>query len=82
MRVQRKIPIKNAVCFAGKTAKKNKEQNRTYPNAVQSSTLKLQIGEILLNLHCQSEPKRQWQVFESKLRRYIDLNYCGSHHHG
>lgn len=60
----------------GTPATKNKQRGRKYRKAVPLSSLKLQIGQLLLNLQNQSAQQTQWQVFESKLEQYIDLKLC------
>ena len=70
-----KPEIKKAVCIAGKTATKNKLQCKPYLKAVPLSSLKIQVGKLLLNLHNQNVQQTQWKVFESKLKQYIDLKF-------
>jgi hypothetical protein len=69
---------KKAVHRADKTAKTNKLRQSQYRTSTVRSraNLKLQLGEILLYLQTplvQSERQICWQVFESLLRQYLDL---------
>lgn len=77
-----KIGKEKAVRRANGTAKKNNLQKRSYRKAIPLSSLKIQIGEILLFLQDQSTEQIQWEVFDSTLRRYIDLKFCGGTHDG
>ena len=44
MKVQKEIPIKKAVCFAGKTAKNNNQRNKRYHNKLFPSRIKRNIS--------------------------------------
>ena len=74
MKTVAKIPKKGAACLQ-QTAEKTKTQKALYRTLPVISSLKIQIGQLLLSLQNQSEPQGQWQVFESELRRYIDLKF-------
>lgn len=78
----RKTGKKKAVRRTNGTAKKNNLQKRSYRKAIPLASLKIHIGEILLNLQDQSTEQNQWGVFDSMLRRYIDLKFCGGSHNG
>lgn len=65
---------------ASTTALKHKQRRGSYRKAIPLSSLKEQVGQILLNL--QGTQQTEWQVLESMLRRYVDLNYCEGSHHG
>lgn len=64
--------LKKAVCIAGKTAIRNKQRNRAYPKAVPLSSLKIQIGELLLLLLTENEQPDGWQQFERLLRQFYE----------
>ncbi|MBC8470334.1 MAG: hypothetical protein H8D56_12755 [Planctomycetes bacterium] len=57
------------------TAKKNELHNTAYPESKQSSRLKVFIGELLL--FGDKQRKETWWLFDSKLRKYIDLRISG-----
>ena len=67
-----KVQIKKAVCIAGKTAKENEQHNRAYPKAVPLSSLKLQIGQLLLLLLTGNEQPDGWRQFERLLRQFYE----------
>jgi hypothetical protein len=70
---------KMAAYVSAQTADKNESHYKAYPKAVLLSSLKMQVGELLLYLQTplpQNEQQNYWQVFESCLRRYIDLRFC------
>ena len=59
-------------------------RNEPYPKSYQKdkpvSSLKEQIGQLLLymqNPSPQNEQQKYWQIFESCLRMYVDLKACG-----
>lgn len=71
-----KEAIKKAVCIAGKTAKTNKLQNRTYtkPARLSRSNLKENLGLLLCHLQSpltQQQRRIGWQLFEVLLRQYL-----------
>ncbi len=62
-------PTKKAVCIAGKTAIRNKLHNKAYPKAFLLSSLKEQIGKLLLLLLTGNERPDGWQRFDRLLRQ-------------
>lgn len=58
------------------TAMNNELQHETYRKTAPLSSQKEQIGQLLFDLQLQSEPKL-WGLFESELRRFIDLRFLG-----
>jgi len=70
MKHKRKPPNKNAACVEGKTAEK-KLHSGSYQKDLITSTLKLQIGEILLL--GDKQQKRFWTLIDVLLRQYVSL---------
>lgn len=70
MRRQRKPPNKNAACVEGKAAEE-KLHSGSYQKDLITSTLKLQIGEILLLGDRQQN--RFWALIDVLLRQYVSL---------
>jgi len=69
---------KMAACVSAQTADKNESHCKTYLKAAPLSSIKEQIGQLLLYMQIplpQNEQQKDWQVFESCLRRYVDLKY-------
>ena len=65
-----------------KATPKNIQQRKSYRNSVSASRAKLQIGELLWFLYLepslsQQQKSRCWQIFELKLREYLDVKYSG-----
>jgi hypothetical protein len=54
------------------TAKKNEQHNRAYPKTVPLSSLKEQIGQLLLLLLTGNEQPDAWQQFERLLRQVYE----------
>jgi hypothetical protein len=70
---------KRAVRSADRAAQALNHFDISYQKDSKLSSLKLQVGELLLYLQTplpQNEQQNYWQVFESCLRRYIDLRFC------
>lgn len=64
------------------TTPKNNQHSKDYRNFSPQSRVKLQenLAEILLYLQTplkQRHREKCWHIFESKLRRFIDLKICG-----
>jgi len=64
------------------TAQKNNQHSKNYHNSSAQSRVKLQenLAEILLYLQTplnQNQRKEYWVQFESKLRQYLELKFCG-----
>ena len=64
------------------TAPKNNRQNESYRDFVPQSREKLLVGEFLWFLYRQTslsqrQEKNCLAVFDSQLRRYLDLKFCG-----
>jgi len=71
-----------AATFAQATARNNQGQTRAYRNSLSASTKFLNLAaNFLFSLQTETlstqQSERGWQAFESALRRYIDLKYCG-----
>ena len=67
-----------AVCFAGRTAQSLNHFNILYQKDCKLSSLKEQTGQLLLCMQTpppQNEQQKYWEVFESCLRRYVDLRF-------
>ncbi len=65
---------------ASTTARKKDHLTKSYQNSASESTVKLQVGELLLRLQTPLEQERRkeyWQSFELKLRQYLDLKKGG-----
>jgi hypothetical protein len=71
MEGKRKQPPKNAAYRADKTATKN-ELYKSYIKPILLSSLKILLGEALL--FGDSHDIKFWELFEWKLRRYVDLS--------
>lgn len=70
-----------AVTSAEATAQDYNRLNKSYRNCAPKSSdnLKEKIGELLLYLQAlpiQGQQGRYWDLFESKLRRYVDFRIC------
>ncbi len=77
MKKRRKKPKKEAACLQ-QTAQKDKQQRKSYHLTFGGSRkiIKEQIGVLLLYLQGPlpaSEQRNYWRVFESVLRRHIEL---------
>jgi hypothetical protein len=70
------MKTKKAVCGQSKTAE-NKSHKTFYRPLPVASSLKEQIGQLLLYLQSLPENKRQeqWPVFESELRNFYEVRY-------
>jgi len=69
---------KMAACVSAQTADKNESHCKTYLKAAPLSSIKEQIGQLLLYMQTplpQNEQQKYWQIFESFLRRYVDLRF-------
>jgi len=65
---------------AGTATPTNKQQNESYPNTQLMSSVKAQIGVLLLTLQTpltQNQRKERWAQFESELKQYFDLKCMG-----
>jgi len=70
---------KMAACVSAQTADKNESHCKTYLKAAPLSSIKEQIGQLLLYLQISPETDKHvyWQQFETMLSQYLDLKICG-----
>lgn len=70
--------MKVAACLSEQAARKTESHCKAYRKDAPLSSLKMQIGELLLCLQALSENERQeqWPVFESEFKQYADLRFC------
>lgn len=57
---------------------RNEPHSKSYQKDKPVSSLKEQIGQLLLYMQTpppQNEQQKYWQIFESFLRRYVDLRF-------
>ena len=66
-----KTPMKKA--DAGTSATKNKLRNRIYSKDIPLSSLRLQIGDLLLLLFTGHRPPDEWKRFERLLHQFYDV---------
>ena len=67
-----KTPTKKAVCIAGETAIPNKQRVKAYPKAIPLSSLRFQIGQLLLLLLTENGQPDGWQRFDRFLRQLYE----------
>ena len=74
-----KAEIKAAACLPEQTAQKIKAPHKPYPTVSMLSSLKMQIGQLLLCLQTplpENDRHNYWRVFESGLSQLVDLKLC------
>ena len=67
MRIVAKIPRKEAACVSAQTAERTKPHKAFYRTLPVISSLKIQIGELLLLLLAGNEQPDGWRQFERLL---------------